>query len=298
MPETAAPSLDAVSPFAWVGRQTLTSLAYLGGLAFLFASAFRVVTKRPTATRTGSLVGELAWMLRLGLPLVAVVHVGIGSFLSMQSYFGGTFVEGTGAVVGVGLIRNVAPMMACLTLCGLLAARITPELRAWRRTHEGHHIDQPSLLERPAQRPAPQRRTAGTVAWLVAPRLVAGMTAGIVLSVWGSAVGMLVGWQVSRTMMGVTNHSFFMMFWDMLWVRDIVGLVIKGALFGLFSAVFACHEGLRGSADDGLDVVASAACRAACLAGLAILVINSGWFLLVYHAGPAFGPTLLAPPAS
>jgi hypothetical protein len=28
---------------------------------------------------------------------------------------------------------------------------------------------------------------------------------------------------------------------------------------------------------------------------LSILVVNSGWFLLVYHAGPAFGPTLLAP---
>ncbi len=71
-------------------------------------------------------------MLRLGIPLVAVVHVGIGSFLAMQSYFGGTFVEGTGAVVGVGLIRNVAPLMACLTLTGLLAARITSELRTWR----------------------------------------------------------------------------------------------------------------------------------------------------------------------
>ena len=33
------------------------------------------------------------------------------------------------------------------------------------------------------------------------------------------------------------------------------------------------------------------------LTPVAILVFNSGWFLLVYHAGPAFGPTLLAPPA-
>jgi phospholipid/cholesterol/gamma-HCH transport system permease protein len=29
---------------------------------------------------------------------------------------------------------------------------------------------------------------------------------------------------------------------------------------------------------------------------MATLVLNSGWFLLVYHAGPAFGPTLMPPP--
>jgi phospholipid/cholesterol/gamma-HCH transport system permease protein len=124
------------------------------------------------------------------------------------------------------------------------------------------------------------------------------MVAGVVLSVWGSAVGTLVGWQVSRTMMGVSTHSFLLMFWDMLWLRDIVSLVLKGLLFGLFAAVSSCHEGLRGPADAGIDAVSTAACRAACLSSLAILVINSGWFLLVYHAGPAFGPTLMASPAS
>ena len=35
-------------------------------------------------------------------------------------------------------------------------------------------------------------------------------------------------------MMGVSTHSFFLMFWEMLWLRDIVGLVVKGMLFGFF----------------------------------------------------------------
>ncbi len=271
-------SLVAADPLAWVGRLVLSGLSYLGGLGLMATSAPGVAFTRPGTAGAGSVVGELSWMLRLGMPLVALVHVGIGSFLSMQSYFGGTFVEGTGAVVGVGLIRNVAPLMACLTLSGLLAARITPELRAWRRGGGA----------------APGASLAGAAA----PRLAAGMAAGVILSLWGAAVGVLVGWQVSRTMMGVSTHSFFLMFWDMLWLRDIFGLFVKGVLFGLFSALFSCHEGLRGPADDGLDAVATAACRAACLAAVAILVINSGWFLLVYHAGPAFGPTLLAPPGS
>ena len=78
------------------------------------------------------LLRQLASILIMGFPLVALVHVGIGSFLSMQAYFGGTFVDGTGAVVGVGLIRNAAPMMAGLTLAGLIGARTTAELRGGR----------------------------------------------------------------------------------------------------------------------------------------------------------------------
>src|SRR4051794_8439539 len=76
-----------------------------------------------------ALVRELAALLIMGLPLVGFVHFGLGSFMSLQAYFGGTFVDGTGAVVGVGLFRNVAPLMAGMTMAGLIAVRTTSALR-------------------------------------------------------------------------------------------------------------------------------------------------------------------------
>ena len=117
------------------------------------------------------------------------------------------------------------------------------------------------------------------------------------MALWGALVGTVVGWQVAQTMLGVSTHGFFSMMWEMLWLRDITGLVIKGVVYGLLTALFACHEGLRsaGTPDAHPDAVAWAAFRAVVLAGVAILVVSSGWFLLFYHAGPAFGPTLLAP---
>ena len=66
----------------------------------------------------------------MGCPLVGLVHVAMGSFLSLQAYFGSTFVDGTGAVVGVGLLRNLATLMTGMTLSGLLAGRMIPELVA------------------------------------------------------------------------------------------------------------------------------------------------------------------------
>jgi phospholipid/cholesterol/gamma-HCH transport system permease protein len=36
--------------------------------------------------------------------------------------------------------------------------------------------------------------------------------------------------------------------------------------------------------------------RAACLSMMSILLLNMTWFMLVYHAVPVYGPSLLQPP--
>ena len=289
--------LPLLSPLAMIGRGTLGGATYLGNLGALVISAVRSVFAPvgavppfvPTLTRQTSSI------LAMGIPLVGLIHIGMGSFLSMQAYFGGTFVDGTGAVVGVGLIRNIAPLMTGLTLAGLLAALFTPELRG-RFTH-ALDADPREIADRD---PLPGQRVAASLspepARLAAVRLGAGVIAGLVLSVWGVLVGTVVGWQVAQTLLGVSTDSFFSMFLETLWIRDVAGLVIKGGAFALFAALFACHEGLSNSADAPGSPVPWAACRAACFATVATLALNSVWFLLVYHAGPAFGPTLLAPP--
>lgn len=287
------------APFAWVGRQAHVALSYFGGLGLLLATSARAAVDRDHdgPPMLGRVMDELSWMLAMGMPLVALVHAGLGSFLSMQAYFGGTFVDGTGAVVGVGLLRNVAPQMAGLVLAGLLAARIVPELRGRLRTPPAEPAPVVNLLEQPrlASRPEPRPTVPVIDRHEIAARLIAGGIAGPVLALWGALVGLLVGLQVGRSMVGVTEHSFFLMFWDMLWYRDVVGVPFKGVACGMASALLACHEGLRGPSDSDFSAVSTAACRAACLAAVAVLLITSGWFMLFYHAGPAFGPTLLEP---
>jgi phospholipid/cholesterol/gamma-HCH transport system permease protein len=148
-----------------------------------------------------------------------------------------------------------------------------------------------------AERPAPVE-AAPPLDREVAARLVAATLTGPVMGLWGAVVGTLIGWQVAKNLLGVSTHTFFLMFSDLIWLRDVIGLIIKGLAFGLLSGLFACHEGVRPSNADGPGATANAACRAACFSALSVLLINSGWFLLVYHAGPAFGPTLMAPPSS
>lgn len=258
----------------------LGAIGYLGRMALLATSALRASIRPagPAPPFRSETCRQVERLLVMGLPLVALVHVGMGSFLAMQAYFGATFVDGIGPVVGVSLIRNLAPLMTGFLMAGGVAARYVPELRGWGRgDSDGEPIE-------PAR--------------LAAVRLAAAMVAGPILGVWGSLAGIAVGWLVAQQMMGITLPAFFDLFLEMLWARDIVGLVVKGAGFGLVAGLFACHEGLSTpeGPGDGPEAVCSAAGRAACLAGLTILFLNAGWFLLVYHAGAAFGPTVLEPP--
>jgi phospholipid/cholesterol/gamma-HCH transport system permease protein len=289
----------------------VTMLALASAAWALWPRFTREASDLPSFTKT--VTYQLGWMLFMGIPLVGMVHIAIGSFLSLQAYYGSTFVDGTGAVVGVGLLRNLGGLMTGMTFAGLLAARMIPELRILsRRLPGGQFYAAPS-------EPDAQRRgaSAGAPACippsrLAAPRIAAAGIACLLLSQWGILVGTLVGWQASQSLMGISTEMFFMMMVKMMWFRDVTGLIIKGLLFGAVTAAICCYEGLArgfvGGEPAGLgsntpDAVRGFAppwsmpvFRATCLSLVAILLMNSSWFVLVYHAVPFYGPTLLAPP--
>jgi phospholipid/cholesterol/gamma-HCH transport system permease protein len=257
----------------------------------------------------GTLKAELGWLLFMGVPLVGLAHVGMGSFLSMQAYFGSTFVDGTGAVVGVGLLRNVASMVTGLSLSGLIACRIISErLGTCRQVEEGGGLarhDPPGLVPPDGDALAPIHPGR-----LAAPRLVACGLAMMLLSLWGFFVGTFIGWQAAEALMGLSTKIFFLMFYQMIWFRDVVGLIVKGLLFGLMTAAICCFESLRAGAttsgeafgnnaglNPGTDDLSGRIVRATCLSMVAILILNMTWFILIYHAVPVYGPSLLQPPS-
>jgi phospholipid/cholesterol/gamma-HCH transport system permease protein len=298
--DAAPPSPALLRPAGWIGRSVLAAMSYVGGVALLSLGSV-VWLLRPRNDRAYRLPGfgrtmvrQIWWMLALGFPLVGLVHIAMGSFLSMQAYYGSTFIDGTGAVVGVGLLRNLGGLMSGMILSGILATRMIPELRRLAR---------PQAEGEPAGPLPVAVRLAG-------PRIAAAAVACLLLSMWGIGVGTFVGWQASMSLMGLPSETFFMMMVKMIWFRDVVGLVVKGLLFGLLPAAICCHEALRpgfreeafarGDAASYADAGAPLAIpvfRATCLGIAAILVVNMSWFMLVYHAVPFYGPTLLKPPS-
>lgn len=297
--DLARPSPALLRPVGWVGRTVLTMTSYLGGAVLLAIGAFGWLL-RPDRDRAAGLPGfalttsrQLHWMLALGFPLVGLVHMAMGSFLAMQSYYGSTFIDGTGAVVGVGLLRNLGGMMSGIILTALLATRMIPELLRLRDLHESGDLGGPW--------PSAVR--------LAAPRIAAAGIACPLLAMWGVAVGTFVGWHSATSLMGQSSKTFFMMMTKMMWFRDVVGLVCKGVIFGVLPAAICCHEALRAGfrggepardaatlhADAGAPLV-TPIFRATCLGIISILIVSMSWFMLFYHAVPFYGPTLLKTP--
>ncbi len=295
-----------LSPIAWVGRIVIMGMSYVGGVVLLTGSAASAFMRRdPDATPMSgasgrTMIRQLSWMLAFGCPLVGLVHIAMGSFLSLQAYYGSTFVDGTGAVVGVGLLRNLGGLMTGMILSGILAARMIPELRQLV-------LDLGAGPGEPGGRV--ENRPPVSVGSLAAPRIVGAAIACTFLSMWGIFVGTVVGWRASSSMMGLPTETFFLMMVRMVWLRDVVGLIVKGLLFGALPAAICCHEAFREAgreresgpgivplyADAGAPL-AVPVLRAACLGIVAILIVNASWFMLVYHAVPFYGPTLLKPP--
>jgi phospholipid/cholesterol/gamma-HCH transport system permease protein len=291
-----------LAPIGWMGRSAIGMLGYLGSLAQLILSAAFSPLRPARVDRATPfwrvMKSELWWLLVMGFPLVGLVHVGMGSFLSLQAYFGSTFVDGTGAVVGVGLLRNLASLMTGMSLAALLAGRIIPEL-----------VRQPMVAEEARSGVRGTTRSAPDRGGIAAPRMAAAAIASVLLALWGSAVGTVVGWQAAGSLIGLSTNMYFLMFSQMLWYRDVVGLLVKGVVFGLLSAAICCNEGLRsydrrstpeseghvehpgGDSDEQCGRIV----RATCLSITAILLANMAWFLLVYHAVPVYGPSLLPP---
>ncbi len=299
----ASPAGGEPGPIGLIGHTTLAVVGYLGGIGILAFSIPRAIVRpvgnAPAFVRTT--IRQMDRLFVLGMPMLAVIHVGMGSFMAMQAYFGATFVDGNGAVVGVGLIRNVAPLMTGLTLAGLLSALYIPELRRGR-SEVGFDDPDATAVDRDVARGFRfDERTPVEPARMAAPRVVAALLAGPFLAFWSAAIGTAVGWSVSMSLLGVTTDGYFSYFFEMMWFRDATGLVAKGALYGGIASLMACYEGVHcpePTADASADFerVARLGCRAFVLATMMILMINSGWFLVHYHAGTGLGPTVLPSP--
>ncbi len=284
-----------IEPYLGSLRGSLNSivagLAYLGTLVRLLIEAFTSPGVRSEGSMTiwQATLRKLDWLLGVGLPVVGLIHVGMGSYLAMQAYFGATFDVGVGPVVGVGLIRNGSPLLTGFFLAGLLAARETVEIRTKRRAELD--ADPDWVPDRDDDRGDQlDERSGPSTARLLLPRLLASAGVGPVLAAWGSFVAMFVGSQVADRVLGVPVGVFLGEFADKLLLRDVLGLMVKGIAFGSIAALVSCHEGGRRDRSS----VPVAAARAVTIAIVIILGTNLTWFYFGYLAGSPFGPTVLS----
>ena len=241
-----------------VGSITLTLCGRLGNFTlFLYRAGRSLVSTRPK-------IGKFFFQLnRIGVESSLIVIL-TGSFTGMvfalQSYIGFQRVGGEqfiGAVVALGLIRELGPVLTGLMVTGRACSAIAAEIGTMRITEQ---IDALVTLR------------IDTYQYLVVPRILAGIFILPCLTIFAMIFGIVGGYMICVYVLELSPEDYVNSIKSYVEIADITGGLIKSCVFGLILTWVGTYKGFytRG----GARGVGEATTQSVVLSSILILIVN------------------------
>ena len=206
------------------------SLAQLGAAGLFLFSILAAIPQSLRHLR--ETVRQIWFVGAMSLVIIMTCGLFVGMVLALQLYytlsiFGGTAALGT--VVALSLFRELGPVVTALLFAGRAGTSITAEIGLMRAT------DQLSAMEMMAVDP---------LAYVVAPRFIAGVIAMPLLACVFNALGILGAHLVGVSWLGLDNGTFWGNMTSSVDVwTDVVNGVWKSTAFGAVIALIATFQG-------------------------------------------------------
>jgi len=201
------------------------------------------------------------------VPIALFIAVFTGIVLALQASYtltGAVPIYLVGTMVGKSMILELGPVLTGLSLAGRVGASTAAEVGTMRVTEQ---ID---ALETLAYDP---------LAYLVVPRVLAGVLMFPVVIVLASAMGILTGWSASLTLLEMSSAEFVRGLRLFFLPFDIQFAVIKSLSFGLIVTGVGSFYGFH--AKGGAGGVGMATTRAVVVASMLILVLDAFWAVIL-----------------
>lgn len=208
-------------------------LAQIGSGIELLVRTARYVPSLPR--QTDQLVYQCFSMGYKTLPLVAILSFFIGAVLALQiGYSMRSFAvnEFIGAIVGLSLVRELAPVMTAIMLAGRVGSAVTAELASMRVYQE---VDALVTMNIPPER------------FLVLPRISAILIVMPVLTMVAVVSGWIGGQLVAQFVpwIGLSPQAYYNSLKGVMTVKDLTDGLIKAEIFALMIGVICCNVGLN-----------------------------------------------------
>ncbi|MGN6314290.1 MAG: lipid asymmetry maintenance ABC transporter permease subunit MlaE [Rhodanobacteraceae bacterium] len=237
----------------------LNGIAQVGECGLFFLA---IVAALPRSLRHLREICRQVWFVgAMSLVIVMTCGLFVGMVLALQLYytlsiFGGTAALGT--VVALSLFRELGPVVTALLFAGRAGTAVTAEIGLMRAT------DQIEAMEMMAVDP---------IAYVVAPRYLAGILAMPLLMCLFNALGILGAHAVGVTWLGVDNGTFWgnMTSTVDLW-KDIIDGVWKSLAFGGVVTLIAVFQGYN--APPTSEGVAYSTTRTVVFSSIVILALD------------------------
>ncbi|MBD8881091.1 lipid asymmetry maintenance ABC transporter permease subunit MlaE [Rhodanobacter sp. 7MK24] len=223
----------------------------------------QILAAIPRSLRYGRETVRQLWFVgAMSLTIIMTCGLFVGMVLELQLYhvlsmFGSTSMSGT--VVAIATYRELGPVVTALLFAGRAGTAITAEIGLMRAT------DQISAMELMAVDP---------LAYVAAPRFLAGLVAMPLLCCVFCALAVFGGHLVGVSWLGIDNGTFWsnMTATVDVWQDIVSGVIWKSLAFGAVVALIAVYQGY--TAPPTSEGVAYATTRTVVASSIAILALD------------------------
>ena len=194
------------------------------------------------------------------IPIALIITLVCGAVLALE--VGQQFIQSgaesyIGGLVSVAIIREMAPVFASLAIGARAGTAIAAEIGNMQVTEQ---IDALKTLK------------VDPIAYLLAPRIIAGTLMVPLVTVFSMLIGVLSGMLVAQVTVGLHPNRYITSVWLCLKEYDINVSIFKAAVFGLLITLICSTHGLLtkgGAKEVGLSTI-----KAATWTSLAILIFD------------------------
>jgi len=254
-----------------VGRHTLHIVHSLGDFALFIERSFRAAIGSRKIVRR---------IVRAGfeqgvrcVPVILIVGMFTGLVLGLQGYyvlnkFGSEGLLGT--LVSLSLVREMGPVLAALMLVGQAGSALAAELGIQRNT------EQIAALE---------TMGVSSHAYLVAPRLIAGLIVYPLQAALFVTIGLVGGALSGSVLLGLESGVYWSAVERAVESRDVRECFMKAAVFGLLTIGLCSYHGFnahRNRSYTGARAVSASTTRAvvqSCIVVLAADYVITSFFV-------------------
>jgi phospholipid/cholesterol/gamma-HCH transport system permease protein len=241
-----------------IGRAFLSGLAAIGRLTLFTLTALLHCLKPPYYWRL--LLRQMVDIGYYSLPVVGMTAIFTGMVLALQSSTGFSRIgteSGVPYIVVISVTRELGPVLAGLMVAGRIGAAMAAEIGTMRVTEQ---IDALTTL------------STNPLNYLVAPRLIAGITMLPLLVVVGDIIGVFGGYLVSIYKLGFNPAIYIRNTLDFVETLDVVSGLVKASVFGLLVTLMGCYHGYNSRG--GAQGVGAATTNAVVSASILILIFD------------------------
>jgi len=213
------------------GDQVITSFEKAGDITKLFLDTLKWCFKsKPNIKQT---LQQMVYFGFDSIPIVLLTAMCIGMIFVLQTgyqltKFGATIYAG--GISAIAFAREIGPVFTGWAVASRVGASIAAEIGTMQVTEQ---IDALKTL------------ATDPVRYLVVPRLLAGVIMVPILTILAVLVGILGGWIIAISNLGITTQVYFSNIQSFLLPKEIYAGLIKTPVFGATIAIIGCYQGFN-----------------------------------------------------